>query len=114
MAYARPSLQELDVDANVGQHALFNGGSSDPKDGLHGRAYQYEMLEESMKRNIIIAAETGSGKTLMLVPLSRRPCSELSQCNSTNSGGARAMSSRKGAELSFLVLLDTEFLNTID
>ena len=72
MAYARPSLQGIDVDANVGQHALFNGGSSDPKDGLHGRAYQYEMLEESMKRNIIIAAETGSGKTLMLVPLSQK------------------------------------------
>ncbi len=32
---------------------------------LQGRAYQLEMLEESMKRNIIIAAETGSGKTLM-------------------------------------------------
>ena len=32
---------------------------------LEGRAYQLEMLDESMKRNIIIAAETGSGKTLM-------------------------------------------------
>jgi ERCC4-related helicase len=27
------------------------------------RAYQLEMLEESLKRNIIIAADTGSGKT---------------------------------------------------
>ena len=32
---------------------------------LQGRAYQLEMFDESMKRNIIIAAETGSGKTLM-------------------------------------------------
>lgn len=29
------------------------------------RPYQLEMLEESMKRNIIVAAETGSGKTFM-------------------------------------------------
>jgi len=29
------------------------------------RSYQLEMLEESMKRNIIVAAETGSGKTFM-------------------------------------------------
>ena len=37
---------------------------------LQGRAYQLEMLDESMKRNIIIAAETGSGKTLMYWHLS--------------------------------------------
>ena len=37
---------------------------------LQGRAYQLEMLNESMKRNIIIAAETGSGKTLMYWQLS--------------------------------------------
>ena len=37
---------------------------------LQGRAYQLEMLDESMKRNIIIAAETGSGKTLMYWQLS--------------------------------------------
>ena len=37
---------------------------------LEGRAYQLEMLDESMKRNIIIAAETGSGKTLMYWQLS--------------------------------------------
>lgn len=72
MVSAPPSLQETGVDVIEGQHALFNNGSSDPKDGLHGRAYQYEMLEESMKRNIIIAAETGSGKTLMLEPTSQK------------------------------------------
>lgn len=29
----------------------------------HTRGYQQEMLEESMKKNIIIALDTGSGKT---------------------------------------------------
>lgn len=29
------------------------------------RPYQAEMLEESMKGNIIVAMDTGSGKTLM-------------------------------------------------
>ena len=34
------------------------------------RGYQTEMLEESLKHNIIIAADTGSGKTHMQVLLS--------------------------------------------
>ena len=33
------------------------------------RPYQLEMFEQSMKRNIIVAAETGSGKTLMYIIL---------------------------------------------
>ena len=33
------------------------------------RAYQLEMLEESMLRNIIVAMDTGSGKTLMYIHL---------------------------------------------
>jgi ERCC4-related helicase len=31
------------------------------------RAYQQEMLEESLKRNIVIALDTGSGKTHIAV-----------------------------------------------
>ena len=31
------------------------------------RGYQQEMLDESLKRNIIIAMDTGSGKTLIAV-----------------------------------------------
>jgi len=31
------------------------------------RGYQQEMLDESMRRNIIIALDTGSGKTLIAV-----------------------------------------------
>lgn len=31
------------------------------------RGYQQEMLDESMRRNIIIALNTGSGKTLIAV-----------------------------------------------
>ncbi|KAI4236376.1 MAG: hypothetical protein LQ349_002588 [Xanthoria aureola] len=32
---------------------------------LQPRAFQYEMLDESLRRNIIVAMDTGSGKTLM-------------------------------------------------
>lgn len=31
------------------------------------RSYQLEMYEESLKRNIIVAMDTGSGKTLIAV-----------------------------------------------
>lgn len=34
---------------------------------LKTRGYQQEMLEESLKRNIIIALDTGSGKTHIAV-----------------------------------------------
>ncbi|KAK6825214.1 hypothetical protein PG987_012708 [Apiospora arundinis] len=34
---------------------------------LHARAYQLEMLEESLKQNIIVAMDTGSGKTQVAV-----------------------------------------------
>jgi len=36
------------------------------------RAYQAEMLEESMKANIIVVMDTGSGKTHMYI-LTRSP-----------------------------------------
>ena len=32
---------------------------------LRPRSYQQEMLQESLKRNIIVAMDTGSGKTQM-------------------------------------------------
>lgn len=34
-------------------------------DGIHLRAYQAEMLEASLKDNIIVVQDTGSGKTHM-------------------------------------------------
>ncbi|OTB05309.1 hypothetical protein M426DRAFT_319858 [Hypoxylon sp. CI-4A] len=34
---------------------------------IHAREYQLEMLEESLKRNIIVAMETGTGKTQVAV-----------------------------------------------
>jgi superfamily II DNA or RNA helicase len=36
---------------------------SDGTPSIKPRAYQVEMLEESLKHNIIVAADTGSGKT---------------------------------------------------
>jgi superfamily II DNA or RNA helicase len=41
------------------------GGSQDEPFRL--RSYQAEMVEESMKGNIIVAMDTGSGKTHMYV-----------------------------------------------
>lgn len=54
-------------DSGVGRLdlPLIDDGRVDPHEIFKVRPYQLEMLEESMKRNIIIAAETGSGKTLM-------------------------------------------------
>ena len=34
---------------------------------VHTRAYQHELLEESLHRNIVIALDTGSGKTHIAV-----------------------------------------------
>lgn len=38
------------------------GGPKDPI-GFTSRAYQVEMLEASLKENVIVAMDTGSGKT---------------------------------------------------
>jgi superfamily II DNA or RNA helicase len=38
---------------------------SDSAPSVKPRSYQIEMLEESLKHNIIVAADTGSGKTHM-------------------------------------------------
>jgi superfamily II DNA or RNA helicase len=72
MVFVPPTLEDKDVDVSVGQPTALSNGQSETKEGLHGRAYQHEMLGESMKRNIIVAADTGSGKTLMLESLSRK------------------------------------------
>ncbi|KAL8807644.1 MAG: hypothetical protein Q9182_000628 [Xanthomendoza sp. 2 TL-2023] len=43
-------------------------GDEPPSAGtLQPRAFQYEMLEESLRRNIIVAMDTGSGKTLIAI-----------------------------------------------
>ena len=46
-------------------------------DGLVPRSYQLEMLEESMRRNILVAMDTGSGKTLIAI---LRIQAELERC----------------------------------
>lgn len=46
-----------------------SGGNVDPstKAMVHTRAYQQELLDESLNHNIIIALDTGSGKTHIAV-----------------------------------------------
>lgn len=46
-------------------------------DGLTPRSYQLEMLEESINQNVIVAMETGSGKTLIAI---LRIQAELERC----------------------------------
>ncbi|KAF2432072.1 P-loop containing nucleoside triphosphate hydrolase protein [Tothia fuscella] len=55
------------------------GGIDDDIGQLKLRSYQQEMVEESMKRNVIVAMDTGSGKTQIAVSRARsvlETCSE--------------------------------------
>ncbi|KAI8634192.1 hypothetical protein F5Y19DRAFT_203509 [Xylariaceae sp. FL1651] len=55
------STVSITVDASIQ-----NDSTPDPAKEeavIHARAYQIEMFEESLKQNIIVAMETGSGKT---------------------------------------------------
>ncbi len=72
----KPTLRDLMLDLKCGSEN--NGGSLEDKDTsgtstptqqstesavMTARAYQQEMFEESLKQNIIVAMDTGSGKT---------------------------------------------------
>jgi superfamily II DNA or RNA helicase len=48
--------------------------------GIELRFYQHEMLEASMKSNVVVAMDTGSGKTHVAIARIRR---ELEGSNST-------------------------------
>ncbi|KAL2040995.1 hypothetical protein N7G274_006453 [Stereocaulon virgatum] len=78
MVSALRTLGHKDMDFSMGQPTALGNGHFETKEDLHGRAYQYEMLEESMKRNIIVAADTGSGKTLIAI---LRIQEELQRCS---------------------------------
>jgi ATP-dependent helicase YprA (DUF1998 family) len=57
---------------------LFDGKSNHVSETkLQTRSYQYEMFEKSMKGNVIIAMDTGSGKTHVAV---LRIIAELERC----------------------------------
>lgn len=47
------------------QSSLASLNLTDGTPSIKPRSYQTEMLEESLKHNIIVAADTGSGKTFM-------------------------------------------------
>lgn len=62
---------DVDVDESSEDGIVENGDVQDSENvslqrkALKPRNYQLEMLDESLKRNIIVAMETGSGKTHM-------------------------------------------------
>ncbi|RYO98771.1 hypothetical protein DL763_002032 [Monosporascus cannonballus] len=63
MPYSTPSPAESEqLDGGPTQ----DGETKDPV-VIHARAYQLEMFEESLKQNIIVAMDTGTGKTQVAV-----------------------------------------------
>lgn len=61
-------IASVHLDASVQENSPKN--SIDPLESqviMHARAYQVEMFEKSLKQNIIVAMDTGSGKTQVAV-----------------------------------------------
>ena len=52
-------------EAVVVAHDGSSPGTVSSQESLQSRAYQMEMFEQSLKDNIIVCMETGSGKTQM-------------------------------------------------
>ena len=52
-------------EAVVVAHDGSSLGTASTQESLQSRAYQMEMFEQSLKENIIVCMETGSGKTQM-------------------------------------------------
>ncbi|OTA57243.1 RNase3 domain-containing protein [Hypoxylon sp. EC38] len=62
-----PSLEvNNQLEAEV-EDPLIEGNQTQDSAVIHAREYQLEMFEESLKRNIIVAMETGTGKTQVAV-----------------------------------------------
>lgn len=61
---------------------------TDTKSVFHTRSYQQELLEESLRSNIIIALDTGSGKTHIAVLRIKheveRETRKVRQCSTRN------------------------------
>ncbi|RYP60987.1 hypothetical protein DL770_009872 [Monosporascus sp. CRB-9-2] len=63
LALSTPSSAESE---RPGESPTQDDGTKDPV-VIHARAYQLEMFEESLKQNIIVAMDTGTGKTQVAV-----------------------------------------------
>ncbi|KAL6898701.1 hypothetical protein GGI43DRAFT_83845 [Trichoderma evansii] len=73
-----------DIRDASSQHVLDSGSQAETASGngeqaiMASRAYQLEMLDQSLKQNVIVAMDTGSGKTQVAV---LRIKAELEQCD---------------------------------
>ncbi|KAM0261033.1 hypothetical protein ACHAQJ_002472 [Trichoderma viride] len=74
----REALSAQHVQSS-GTHAASSGGDGEQTVMMASRAYQLEMLEQSRKQNVIVAMDTGSGKTQVAV---LRIKEELESCDS--------------------------------
>lgn len=73
-------IDELGEDeASLGASDFQSPSDGERRDTMRPYGYQLEMLEESSKRNIIVAMDTGSGKSLIAV---LRIQDELDRCGS--------------------------------
>ncbi|KAI1097702.1 hypothetical protein F4804DRAFT_326752 [Jackrogersella minutella] len=64
--YISPSAELLEVDVEVEDVDVQEDQTTDSV-VIHAREYQLEMFEQSLKRNIIVAMETGTGKTQVAI-----------------------------------------------
>ncbi|EGD99987.1 hypothetical protein TESG_07315 [Trichophyton tonsurans CBS 112818] len=74
----RSSSGSGDMPRNEAAQKAGPGGLEDAPDTLRSRGYQIEMLDASIKQNIIVAMDTGSGKTQIAILRIRH---ELERCS---------------------------------
>jgi hypothetical protein len=74
--------------------------SAIPGEPFQLRGYQAEMVEESMRDNVIVVMDTGSGKTHMQVSLYRHRKNVLTglQSHRTDTSGVGDMRTRQGTD----------------
>jgi hypothetical protein len=74
--------------------------SAVPSETFQLRGYQAEMVAESMKDNVIVVMDTGSGKTHMSVYMSRHDGIILTNLEShrTNTSGVGDVRTRSGMD----------------
>ncbi|RMZ74207.1 dicer 2 [Pyrenophora seminiperda CCB06] len=73
----RISLFALTMDSPMHDDGITPATGASPPETFQLRAYQAEMVEESMKANIIVVMDTGSGKTHIAIERTR---TELETC----------------------------------
>lgn len=101
---------EMEIAREEPPTASSSDREDSPSDGvedpaiLSARAYQLEMLDASLKENIICAMDTGSGKTQVYLSTQiedrESACSDIWQCNPPHQSRTRKNDRRSGRHAS--------------